>query len=123
MRWIAQEPETRNCGQIALAVLGDIDYTIAERMIGHKHGTTTKELVAALRVLGFDCPDRCRPMDEPPVLGLAQVRSPRQRRTRRNWHWVVVNRGRIFDGAWGSPTGHVLWPHGWKITSYLPVTR
>src|SRR5574337_1067996 len=97
--WQKQPEDCSLCGQTAVAVIVGCSLDEAIRAVGHKHGTTTRDLVRALRLFGVSCEDRCRPMPGrvAPNLGLAQVHTPE----RSGWHWVVVHAGRIYDGIWG----------------------
>jgi nitrogen fixation NifU-like protein len=117
-RWIRQDPKTKCCGQIAVAVVAGITLDEAIKLVGKKGTTKTKDLVKALRKIGFSCPDRCRKMPMPP-LAIAQMRSPYRKS---GWHWVVVDGKKIYDGCSGTPDGTVKW-HGGKMTSYLPITK
>ena len=117
--WIEQKPNKKNCGVIAVAVIASIPVNVAAEYIGKDGATKTKQLVAALRKLGYQCPDKCRKMPRP-LLALAQLRTPKHKR---NWHWIVVDGDKIFDGINGKPDGTVDWIRGSKITSYLPVTQ
>lgn len=87
---------------------------------GHRKGTKTREIACVLRGLGFECPDRLRKMSEPPLLGIGALR--REDVLHGNWHWVVFDGFRVWDG---SPDGTdsglgVSWP-GSRVTSYLPI--
>lgn len=131
MRWIEQKG-SNNCGQIAVAVLADVELEIIERMVGHKHGTNTHTLVRVLRELGFKCRDDCRVRTRP-EMGLGQVHDTFGvlrlrngeyiRRKRHGWHWVAIDGPRIWDGVNGTKDGTVLWPAGYRLTSFLPVER
>lgn len=117
--WIRQKPKTRCCGHIAVAVVAGITLKESKELINRRGGTNTKHLVKALRVLGYQCPNRCRKMSRP-ELGLGQMKKPTQKN---GWHWVVVDGGKIWDGLYGNPDGTVNWEAGWRITSYLPLTK
>lgn len=117
--WIKQDPKKHNCGQIAIAVIGECSLEEAIKIVGKKGSTTTKDLAKALRKLRFRCPDRCKKMPKP-LLGLGQLRSSSRKS---GWHWVVVDGDKIFDGANGFPDGRVHWKDDWKITSYLPIYK
>lgn len=130
-RWVPQPAGTRLCGQVAFAVLTGLTLDQAIRQFGHRHGTKTKEMVRHLRAFGYDCPDRLRACRRPE---LALAKLSREilyqdaygyvKRLERNWHWVVVDGDKIWDGETGDETGQ---PWGWhptqRITSYLPLTR
>lgn len=117
--WIEQKPNKKNCGVIAVAVVASIPVNVAAEHIGKDGATTTKQLVKGLRSLGYECPDRLQRIPRPP-LAIAKLKNP----TRASgWHWVVVDGDKIFDGINGKADGTVDWLKGWRITSYLPITK
>jgi hypothetical protein len=118
-QWVEQPIGTNTCGQVAIAVLAGISLEEAIKLVGKKGCTSTKDLVKALRSLGFKCPNRCKKMPRP-TLGLGQVRCPERKS---GWHWVVVDGIKIFDGTNGDTNGNVIWGHTWKMTSFLPITE
>ena len=117
--WIKQQLGKKNCGVIAVAVIAEVSVALAAEKIGKDGATTTKQLVNALRKLGYECPNRCRKMPRPP-LGIAQMRHPKRKS---GWHWVVVDGDKIYDGVNGNPDGTVNWMGYWRMTSFLPVTK
>jgi hypothetical protein len=126
MKFYAQA-DKRNCGQIAVASITERTVEEIEQIVGHSHGTKTKELAAALRACGFQCGSRAVRINGlwSDTLGIAQVRSDR----RSGWHWIAVGTGHVWDGH--SESGP--WPifdyldecskHGFRITSLLEVKR
>lgn len=118
-KWLKQEPKSKNCGQIAVAVIAGITIEEATKLVGKKGGTNTKMISAALRKLGYLCPIRCSKMKRP-QLGIGQMKHPKRKS---GWHWVVVDGDKIFDGINGNPDGTINWPEDWVITSYLPVRK
>lgn len=117
--WIKQNPNKKNCGVIAVAVITEVSVALAAEKIGKDGATTTKQLVAGLRKLGYECPTRCKRMPRPP-LGIGQLKCTNRKS---GWHWVVVDGDKIYDGINGRPDGTVTWDSCCKITSYLPVTK
>lgn len=119
----------RNCGQIAVAALTEKTVEEIEALVGHSHGTKTKELVSILRSLGYGCPDRAIPekrLLQIPDFGLAQVHNP----NRAGWHWVAFGEGLIFDGLHTRPFTRPEYERllgfdgdGARITSYVPVHK
>lgn len=117
---IPQDDHESNCGQIAVAVISGVslDIVMADCKISRSGGTKTKHLVACLRRYGWTCPDKAMQVSafkKPPALALAQAR-PIGRKGG-NWHWVVIEDGRVING-W---QGHTLEDAGWHVTSYIPV--
>ena len=123
LTWLKQHHRKNQCGQVAVSVVADIPLENAIKLIGKKGCTKTKDLVMALRQLGFKCPDRCRKMPMP-KLAIAQVHFPSNTDYgwKRKWHWVVVDGNKIYDGMYGKSDGTVNW-HGGKTTSYLPISE
>jgi hypothetical protein len=114
----------RNCGQIAVAAITERPVKEIEAIVGHNHGTSTKELIRALEACGFSVlAKRCSPHTLP-TLGLAQVHN-----TKPGWHWVAIGDGRVWDGT---EAGAILLSeyraivaahHNGRLTSFLPVSR
>ena len=119
MNWIQQPPNKKVCGQVAVAVVAGISLSESIAIIGKKGCTKTKDLIKALKVLGYKCPNHCKKLPTS-SLAIAQVHSPKRKG---GWHWVVVDGDKIFDGSYGTPDGKVCWPEGWRITSYLPLDK
>lgn len=117
--WIEQKPNKKNCGVIAVAVIAGVPVDVAAKHIGKNGATTTKQLAEGLRKLGYQCPDRLQRIPRP-QLAIAKMVDPNRKS---GWHWVVVDGPRIFDGINGTPEGKVKWKPGWKMTSYLPITK
>jgi len=117
----------RNCGQIAVAVVTGKTVAEIEAIVGHCHGTKTKELVSVLRFLNYACADKCRrkPDDVPvPTLALAQLRRP----GRAGWHWIVVADNMVYDGHYyeAEPLAAYIAVRtalGERITSWLPIVK
>jgi len=114
--WIKQPDGKKQCGQIAVAVVAGITLNESILLVGKKGCTRTKDLVTALRKVGYQCPNKCRKMPRP-HLAIAQLHHP----NRKGWHWVVVDGDKIFDGTNGNDRGQVVWKNSWRMTSYLPI--
>lgn len=91
--------------------------------IGHSNGTTTKELVSALRLFGIESDYRLRRVGRvKPVLPKRAIlvihRPPELQNGRREkWHWMLTWDGEIFDPGNRWPDGYP----NWRITSYLEI--
>lgn len=116
--WIKQFPDTKNCGQIALAVITGLTLRNIYSLIGHTNGTKSKEIIKVLKLLGYNCPDKCKRLKNKPKLAIAKLRHPKEKS---NWHWIVIDGDKIWDGLMGNKDGTVTWNKGHKITSYLPI--
>ena len=113
---IKQPLGSKQCGQASLAMLTGISLERAVELVGKKKGTKTKDLVAAARKLGLDCPDRLKVLGRKTLAelerALVKVKVPGQS----NWHWIAVIDGKVFDPAPAFP--FPLWG---RATSYLPL--
>lgn len=123
--WIKQDPKKKNWGVIAVAVVAGVTVEAAAKAIGKNGTTTTKQLTKGLQALGYDCPNRCKPIHKlwgfPSTdLGIAQMHNPARKS---GWHWVVIDGLKIYDGIFGDEDGHVKWPDGCKMTSFIPITK
>ncbi len=120
-RWIEQKAGTRYCGQVAVAVIAGITLEEAIKVVGKKGCTKTSDLVKALRKLGYKCPDRCQRLKKSPPLAIGHLKNPERAS---GWHWVVIDGKKIYDGINGTPDGTgVRWKPGWKLTSFLPISK
>lgn len=119
IKWKKQKDKRNNCGIIAVSIIANCTIKEAEKAIGKSSYTKTKDLVRGLRKLGFTCSDRLKVLKNTPELAIAKLSKPHKK----NWHWVVIYKGKIFDGVYGDKEGNVKWESGWKLTSYLPVGR
>ena len=95
-------------------------------LVGHSHGTRTRELIKVLRRLGFDCPDRLKHSKKLEA-ALYRVERALVKITwaeTSSWHWVAWADGLIFDPGSESPLGNfALYRYlGGRATSYLAVT-
>ena len=118
MKWIKQ-PRKPICGQVAVAVITGKPLKEIFKIIGHKHGTKTRELAKVLRKLGYTCPYRLKILKQKPKLAIAKLKH----KLRRGWHWVVIDGDKIYDGVNGIKSGKVKWKRGYKLTSYLPIEK
>ncbi len=118
-KWIKQIKGKHNCGIIAVAVIAGCSIKRAEEAIGYKGYTDTKDLQRGLMNLGFKCPGRLKRLKIRPKLAIAKLTYPDNSK----YHWVVVYKEKIFDGAHGNKQGIVNWEKDWRITSYLPIKK
>lgn len=121
-----KQGDKRNCGQIAVAVLTGKTVGDIETIIGHCHGTRTKELRYALISQGYTCPERRPVVKEFPgafAFGIIRLRANGKKS---GGHWVAVAYGKAWDGASGGPMlicdyAVLCSNRSWHITAYLPV--
>ena len=119
MKHVRQPPNSNCCGQACLAMLCHISLPAACRLIGHSHGTHTKEIVTVLRRHGWKCPDRLvrmsakRAVPDVALVKMIGCVNPREA------HWLILDHGQVLDP--GVPAGQVS-PHS-RLSSFLPITR
>ena len=126
LRLIHQPPDSKMCGQACLAMLCGISLEEAVALIGHAHGTKTKEIIQALRILGVKVnSDRLiriglRKGGFPTTCLCRVIAFKEDRKALKeiyNWsHWVVLHEGRIYDPAYQRP----VTSYG-RISAYLEV--
>lgn len=117
----------RNCGQIAVASLLNQTVEHIETLVGHSHGTTTRELSAAIRKLGFHCSRRCKVWNQKaplPQMCIAQLHVD----GKSGWHWVAIAHGIVADGQLAKLVSlkkymDDSWLLGYRLTSFLEVVR
>lgn len=119
MRW-RKQGTIPNCGVIAVAVVADCSIKKAVEAIGLNGRASTTDLARGLRKLGFKCPSRLKVLKNKPKLAIGKLKN---RKWGSHWHWVVIYKDKIFDGNFGNKYGKVNWKKGWRITSYLPITK
>lgn len=96
-------------------------------MVGHKHGTRTKELVRVIRLAGFLCPDRLTPskslMDKLVDVPRALVKMKYSFKT--GWHWIAWIDGVVYDPSYFVPIkdAMIYFTENTKLSSFLAVTR
>lgn len=103
------------CGQCCVAMLTGATLRRVINLVGHEHGTRTKELVRVIRRLGYDCDDRLRaPRD------LAKELADKPRAlvkltfdTRSTWHWLAWADGKVYDPSL---------VEAWSLEAYLQIT-
>ena len=118
MRLVRQPPGSSLCGQACIAMAAGVSLKKALEAVGHgrRGGTTTRQVIVALRKLGLRAADRCRPISRTrPVYPQKALLVMRKNGTRR-YHWVFYKNGAFYDPE-------DLWPRydGWRVTSYLEI--
>lgn len=98
---LIQQPKgSALCGHCCVAMLAQVSLHHVIAVVGHKHGTTTRELTRALSYFGYACGKRLT----------SAPRTLRQRLTKldrallklsfdqdRNWHWLAWIDGGIYE--------------------------
>jgi len=125
MRLVRQPEGSGLCGQACIAMAAGVSLDRACEVVGHRkeRGTTTREVVRALRTLGVPCADRLRRVSRarphlPKRAIVAIHRPPEENRHRGQWHWMLAWDGVIYDPGASWPDRY----RDWKITSVLEIT-
>lgn len=116
MELIMQPPGSWLCGQTCVAMIAGITLEQSIRIFGKRSGTTTKQVIRALRETGIECGDiliRAR-NHERPAFCMAVVHFRGERYT----HWTIWKNGRYYDPAIGIIDEY---PEDAWVTSYLPI--
>lgn len=109
------------CGQTCVAMAAGVSLDRAIEVFGNRNSTYTRQLVAALRVLGLECADRLRRVSKnrvTPPRAILCARWLNRKRKPRLWHWVLVWDGRVYDPAGRYPEGY---GSDCEFTSYLEI--
>lgn len=91
MELLSQPTGSSLCGQTCLAMILDIGLNEAIKLVGHKRGTQTKHLTAH-----FNSSKTLRGLPKNDEVALCICR-PAGRAKKGGWHWIVWNKGRIYD--------------------------
>lgn len=92
LRHVAQPPGSKLCGQACIASLLDVPLDVACTLVGHRKGTSTRELC---RALGIPFMRRMRVTGFMPDLALLTVRYRTNGKT--VLHWVLKDGDVIMD--------------------------
>lgn len=118
MKFVEQTYMT--CGQACVAMIAGISLKKAIEVVGKKGGTTTKDLVKALRKLGFKCGDRLK-FDEPVFLAIVKEKfAKHEHEWDWHWHWVVYYNGNYYDPGRGV---NPKLPKGRRYSSCLEIRK
>lgn len=116
---LVRQPENSSlCGQCCIAMAAGVSLKAAVQAVGHSRnsGTSTREVIDALRRLGVGSAERCRRISrarpEYPPRAILVVRQNGNKR----YHWVYYEKGAFYDPE-------ERWPRygGWRVTSCLEV--
>lgn len=122
LQLVRQKPKSFNCGQCCVAMLAGVTRKQANKVFGSKGGTTTKQVVRALKKLGLAPAERVRTFRSEgslPATCLLRLKYA----GRAHGHWVVYNAGLIYCPGRGIyPFAQLLAAApGTTCASYLPV--
>ena len=116
-RLVFQPPLSKLCGHACVAMVTGTTLDKVQSVIGHSHGTTTRELVRAIRKLGGKCSSRLQRIGTHVALpdrAIVKISLPKTR----NWHWVVYWDNHLFD-----PAQHWRFRAVGRVTSFLPILK
>lgn len=91
----------RTCGQAVVASILECPLNEAVKLIGHKHGTVTREIVKALRSHGVPVSDRLRSATFEQLPSRAILKATIKSRC--NWHWMLLWDGQLIDPSAHKP--------------------
>lgn len=124
MRLVRQPDGSSLCGQCCVAMAAGVSLDRAIEVVGHEKlaGTTTRDVVNALRHLGVPCADKLKRVSRSkphlPKRGIIVIHRPKSEYIRTDrWHWMLT-----WDGTMYDPGG--AWPDrykDWRITSFLDI--
>lgn len=121
MRLVRQPVGSSLCGQCCVAMAAGVSLDRACEVVGHRHGTYTRELVTALRALGVATGDKLKRIRRTapllPCRAVVSIVRYGDTGRRAQAHWMLTWDGEVLD-----PGGS--WPDGfknWRMTSYLEV--
>ncbi len=122
-----KQPEgSKLCGHTCVAMIGNTPIDFIVELIGHRRGTTAKDIAKVLRHLGFQCPDR-RVLGVPTSgVALVTVRYkpghvPNTKGAKWWSHWVLYFHGSYYCPSSGGLCNYVR-HEPYNMTSHLPVT-
>ena len=125
MQHLKQDKEN-NCGQTCVAMIAGISIEESEKVFGHSCSTRTREVVKALRKLGFEPQTdnlvRSKWGNTPDALAILKMTFNEKQRS---GHWVVSYYGWIYDSA--QKEKHPYWHYCnfmkefLRPTSYLKI--
>jgi hypothetical protein len=122
-RLIVQPEGSELCGQCCVAMAAGISLDRSTYILGTE-GTTTRDLVVALRALRVPCADRSKRISRSkprwPARAVLTIHRPAEAGVRRHkWHWMLAWDGHILDPGNAWPERYT----NWRITSYLEIYK
>jgi hypothetical protein len=121
-----QPENSKLCGQTCIAMISNTTIEEAIVVVGHKKGTTTKELARAIRHYGYVCPERLMPIRNKELPYFCLCKIVRKNKKTGGWHWILLKDGLFYDPSRGVFEGKEELDNvyvNWELTSYLPITK
>lgn len=121
IRRLVQPDGSEVCGQTCVAMAAGVSLPKAVEIVGHDRGTTTREIVRALRTLGVPCADRLHRLSRIrptlPKRAIVAIYRPKEDDRRERAHWMLQWDGTMYDPGNAWPDRY----QNWRITSYLEI--
>lgn len=116
MTFMLQPEGSSLCGQTCVAMVADIPLEQSVSVFGKRGCTTTKDVVNALRKIGFNCGDKLllSKTNKKPDFCMCVLHYESLNQT----HWSVWDGQQYVDPAYGILPDY---PEGFRVTSYLPI--
>ena len=124
MKIVSQKTNTLICGHCCVAMISGYPLSDVIDFIGHDRGTSTKELTRVLRKIGFSCSRRAKRIGKYSILpDLCILISRSANNNKGNWHWILYNKGKIYDSRCRKPHEYEKYIKRKKvrITSYIEI--
>lgn len=125
-RIIVQPHGSALCGQCCVAMAAGVSLERAIEVLGEsRSGTTTKQIVQALRYFGVQCADRPRRISRAkpvwPERAILTIHRPKEEEVGRRslYHWMLAWDGKILDPGKAWPDRY----EKWRITSHLEIYK
>lgn len=125
MKCVRQPDNSRLCGQACLATISGKSLKEIVKIVGHKHGTKTKELISILQKFGFSPDSKLRVVKKDKLVPKFCILKLKYK-DRSSWHWVVYKDRVIYDPALGKFNSKDFYNHHKKttrISSYLDIDK
>lgn len=118
-----QPQDSSLCGQTCVAMIASISISQSIDIFKKRGRTNTKNVVNALRYLGFHCSDKAIRISKDVILPLRCIARVRECNNKRWSHWIVLWDGWIYDPAYGLAElpHNPNWSPSTHMTSFIPV--
>ena len=117
MKLIKQPEGSSLCGQACVAMLAGVSLEKSVSVFGKRGGTTTKEVIAALKKLGVKCGNKLF-LAKNHIMTPICIAKLHFSWDKSHTHWTIYHNGVFYDPAIGKTERY---PEGVRVTSFLPV--
>ena len=116
--WKKQD-DNNSCGQLAVSIIVKKPVKEIYKLLkGYKSYTNAKIIIALLRYYGIRCDSNLQ-FTRKSDLAICKLTDTKDKNG--YYHFIVIWKDKIFDGANGYRNGTVRWEKHWKITSYINI--